>query len=64
MQKTIELFIVKIDYKNLTGFLTIKELNRRQVRWAETLVEYHFEIEYTKGSNNTQADTLSQKLKL
>ena len=31
LQKTTELFIVKTDYKNLTGFLTIKELNRRQV---------------------------------
>ena len=27
LQKIIELFVVKIDYKNLTGFLTIKELN-------------------------------------
>jgi hypothetical protein len=26
LQKTIKLFIVKTDYKNLTGFLTIKEL--------------------------------------
>ena len=29
LQKTIELFIVKTDYKNLIRFLTIKELNRR-----------------------------------
>ena len=29
LQKIIELFVVKIDYKNLMGFLTIKELNRR-----------------------------------
>ena len=29
LQETIEPFIVKTDYKNLTGFLTIKELNRR-----------------------------------
>ena len=29
LQKTIKLFIIKIDYKNLTGFLTIKELNKR-----------------------------------
>ena len=29
LQKTIELFVVKTDYKNLTEFLTIKELNRR-----------------------------------
>ena len=35
------------------GFLTTKELNRRQVQWAETLAEYYFEIEYIKGSNNT-----------
>ena len=40
-------------------FLTTKELNRRQVQWVKTLVEYHFEIEYTKGSNNIRADTLS-----
>jgi hypothetical protein len=39
-----KLFIVKTDYKNLTGFLIIKELNYRQVRWVEMLVEYHFEI--------------------
>ena len=31
LQGTIEPFVVKIDYKNLTGFLTIKELNKRQV---------------------------------
>ena len=29
LQKTTELFIIKTDYKNLMGFLTIKELNRR-----------------------------------
>ena len=29
LQKIIKLFIIKTDYKNLTGFLTIKELNRR-----------------------------------
>ena len=29
LQEITELFIVKTDYKNLIGFLTIKELNRR-----------------------------------
>ena len=29
LQRTTEPFIVKTDYKNLTGFLTIKELNQR-----------------------------------
>ena len=55
----IELFIVKTDYKNLTGFLTTKEFNKRQIWWAETLVEYYFEIKHTKGSNNVRADVLS-----
>jgi len=36
--------MVKTDYKNLIGFLTIKELNQRQVRWAEMLTEYYFKI--------------------
>ena len=31
LQKTTEPFIIKTDYKNLTGFLTTKELNWRQV---------------------------------
>ena len=29
LQRTTELFVVKIDYKNLTGFLTTKELNKK-----------------------------------
>jgi len=28
------------------------------------LTEYYFEIQYTKGTDNTQADTLSRKAKL
>jgi len=36
--------MVKTDYKNLTGFLIIKELNQKQVRWAEMLIEYYFKI--------------------
>jgi len=62
--KAQKLFVVKMDYKNLTGFLTTKELNRRQVRWAEMLIEYHFEIQYTKGTDNARADALSRKAEL
>jgi len=28
------------------------------------LIEYHFEIQYTKGIDNAQADALSKKAKL
>ena len=31
LQNTKELFVVKTNYKNLTGFLIIKELNQRQI---------------------------------
>ena len=54
-----KLFIVKTDYKNLIGFLLIKELNKKQVRQAEILTEHYFKIQYTKGTNNTRADVLS-----
>ena len=64
LQKITEPFIVKIDYKNLTGSLIIKEFNKKQVRWAEMLVEYYFEIEYIKGINNARVDILSRKTNL
>ena len=53
-----------MDYKNLIGFLIIKELNYRQVRQAEMLIEYYFKIQYTKGTKNTRVDALSRKAKL
>ena len=28
------------------------------------LIEYHFKIQYTKGTKNTRVDTLSRKTKL
>jgi len=28
------------------------------------LIEYHFKIQYTKGTDNAQADTLSRKAEL
>jgi len=56
--------VVKTDYKNLIGFLITKELNQRQVRWAEMLAKYYFEIQHTKGIDNARVDALSRKAKL
>jgi len=56
--------VVKTDYKNLTSFLITKKLNRRQIRWAEILAEYHFKIEHVKRSDNARADALSRKEEL
>lgn len=49
------------DHKNLTSFTTTKELNKRQIRWYETLTDYDFEILYRKGSLNGRADALSRR---
>jgi hypothetical protein len=46
------------------GFLIIKELNQRQVRWVEILIECYFKIEYIKGTDNTKVDILSKKVEL
>lgn len=53
--------MVYCDHKNLTHFTTTKELNRRQVRWAEELASYDFKITYRKGSENARADALSRR---
>ena len=53
-----------MDYKNLIGFLITKELNRRQVRQVEILIEYYFKIQYTKSIENARVDILSRKAKL
>ena len=56
--------MVKTDYKNLIEFLITKELNQRQVRQAEMLIEYYFKIQHTKGTDNARVDALSRKAKL
>ena len=60
----MEPFIVKTDYKNLTGFLTTKKLNYRQVKWVKMLVEYYFKIEHVKSTDNIRVDILSRKAEL
>ena len=50
------------DYKNLLYWNTTKQLNRRQVRQAEVLAMYNFQIFYVKGIENGRADALSRRL--
>jgi hypothetical protein len=47
------------DHKALKYFMTTKQLNQRQARWAEVLVEFYFSIVYYLGSKNMLTDTLS-----
>jgi hypothetical protein len=49
------------DHKALKYFITTKQLNQRQARWAEVLAEFYFSIVYRPGSKNVLADTLSRR---
>ncbi len=46
------------DHLNLKYFMMIKELIRRQIRWAEKLSEYNFKIIYQSKKQNLKVDTL------
>ena len=52
---------VYTDHKALEYFMTTKQLNSRQARWAELLAEYSFMIMYRPGKDNTKADILSRR---
>ena len=52
---------VYTDYKALEYFITTKQLNSRQVHWAELLAEYSFIIIYRLGKENAAADALSRR---
>jgi hypothetical protein len=49
------------DHKALEYFMTTKQLNQRQARWAEVLAEFYFSITYRPGSKNVLADTLTRR---
>jgi Integrase zinc binding domain/Chromo (CHRromatin Organisation MOdifier) domain/RNase H-like domain found in reverse transcriptase/Integrase core domain len=53
--------VVKTDHRNLVYFMTTKELNARQARWAEELTKYNFRIEHVRGKENVVADALSRR---
>ena len=51
--------LVLTDYNNLRRFMEMKSLSSRQVRWAQKLSCYHFQIDYRQGKANGAADALS-----
>lgn len=52
---------VLTDHQALTYFMTNKQLNRRQVRWAEVLADYDFVITYRPGKQSEKPDALSRR---
>ncbi len=55
-----EPFEVLTDHKNLEYFMTTKQLNPRQARWAQFLSDFNFQIKYRPGTKATQPDALSR----
>jgi hypothetical protein len=53
-------FEVYTDHRTLEFFETQRDLSRRQLRWAEALSQYDFDLHYVKGEDNTVADGLSR----
>jgi len=52
---------VFMDHKSLKYIFTQPELNLRQRRWMELVVDYDLEIAYHLGKGNVVADALSRK---
>ncbi|QRW25688.1 Retrotransposable element Tf2 protein [Rhizoctonia solani] len=55
---------VLMDHKNLEYFSTSQTLNKCQIRWANFLVNYNFQIIYRPGAQNKKADILLQRYNL
>jgi hypothetical protein len=54
---------ILIDHKNLKYFMFIKQLNRRQSKWAQFLIDFHFVIIYLSEKSNEKADSLIKRAK-
>ncbi|KAI9041724.1 uncharacterized protein KD926_006623 [Aspergillus affinis] len=52
---------VYTDHRNLQHFMTTKQLNRRQVRWAEFLSEFNFKIMYRPSKQGEKPHTLTRR---
>ncbi|KAI0996458.1 hypothetical protein K3495_g11723 [Podosphaera aphanis] len=57
-------FTVLSDHRNLQYFMTTRQLSERQVRWAEELTGFDFEIKYRPGADSTKPDLRSRKAEL
>ncbi|MCO5568774.1 hypothetical protein L7F22_022474 [Adiantum nelumboides] len=54
-------FIVFTDHQSLRYFLSQKQLSEKQMRWANILSQFHFQIVHVQGQKNVVADALSRK---
>lgn len=53
-------FKIRTDHRPLTWLMNLKDPNSKLMRWRIKLDEYNYEIEYKKGTLNSNADALSR----
>ena len=51
---------VLTDHQNLKHFMTTKQLNCRQAKWAEFLSEFNFKISYRPAKKGKKPDILTR----
>ncbi|MCO5560761.1 hypothetical protein L7F22_014381 [Adiantum nelumboides] len=54
-------FTVFTDHQSLRYFLSQKQISEKQMRWANILSQFHFQIVHVQGKKNVVADALSRK---
>ncbi|MCO5567442.1 hypothetical protein L7F22_021133 [Adiantum nelumboides] len=54
-------FTVFTDHQSLRYFLSQMQLLEKQMRWANILSQFHFQIVHVQGQKNVVADALSRK---
>ena len=52
--------LVLTDHNKFRWFIETKSLSSRQVRWAQKLSHYHFQINYRQSKTNEAVDALFQ----
>lgn len=54
-------FTIVTDHKNLRYFSKARHLNERQMRWADLLTEFDFNLRYRPGKLAARPDALSRR---
>ena len=53
--------LIYTDHKSLKYIFTQKELNMRQRRWLELMVDYDVDLQYHPGKINVEPDAENRK---
>ncbi|KAI1000108.1 Transposon Ty3-G Gag-Pol polyprotein [Podosphaera aphanis] len=61
LRSTKDPFLILTDHRNLEHFMQARHLNERQMRWAQTLSRYNYQLNYRPGNKAVIPDALSRR---